>query len=125
VRLWSISENTGFGILEGHSDSVWSVALTNNTEIVISGSQDRTVLVWGVKNSQLLFRLNDSLFGIDEVKLTSDDKYIFTGSFDRQSVRVWNVITGEKMSNLESLEEVEQWILQYPETRRLVENYAS
>src|SRR2546421_12713425 len=40
--------------LEGHSDSVWSVAFSNDGQKIVSGSGDRTVRVWDAESGSLL-----------------------------------------------------------------------
>ncbi len=49
IRLWQISSGQQVGILTGHSDIVHAVALSSDGATLISGSEDKTVKVWGVK----------------------------------------------------------------------------
>jgi WD40 repeat protein len=125
VRLWSIKENKESGVLNGHSAWVRSVAFTSNAEIVVSGSRDTTVRVWSVKKMQALFVLNGHTDLIGKVEISKDDKVVFTASAGEGRVRVWNIETGDMMGCLERVEEGEEWVLKYPEVRRLVEKYLS
>jgi COMPASS component SWD3 len=38
----------GFKILEGHSGRIWAIALTQDGKTLVSGSQDKTIKIWGI-----------------------------------------------------------------------------
>jgi WD40 repeat protein len=124
MRLWNIKENRKYGVLNGSKNLFLSVSLTSTAETVVSSSVDYTVQVWSVQKLELTFTLT-SKFSIDEVKLSTDDKYIFSGSDDKQCVCVWNTTTGAKLCSLVSLEEAEKWLLKYAELKWLLERFLS
>jgi len=46
IKLWEISSGKCLHNLEGHSDPVNSVYLTANGRLAISGSDDKSIIIW-------------------------------------------------------------------------------
>jgi WD40 repeat protein len=95
-RDWSSLEQT----LEGHSDSVMSVAFSPDGSKVASGSYDRTVRVWNVVTGQAEQTLEGHSDSVMSVAFSPDGSKVASGSYDR-TVRVWNVVTGQAEQTLE------------------------
>ena len=89
-RDWSSLEQT----LEGHSDSVSSVAFSPDGSKVASGSYDRTVRVWNVATGQVEQTLEGHSNSVWSVAFSPDGSKVASGSYD-STVRVWNVATGQ------------------------------
>ena len=81
--------------LEGHSGSVYSVAMDG--DIIVSGSDDNTVKVWNVEG-ELLHILEGHSDTVRSVAM--DGSRVVSGSDDK-TVKVWNVETGELLHTLE------------------------
>jgi WD40 repeat protein len=52
VRVWDVASGQCTATLEGHTASVYSVALTSDGTRAVSGSDDNTVRVWDVASGQ-------------------------------------------------------------------------
>jgi WD40 repeat protein len=94
-RDWSSLEQT----LEGHSDSVMSVAFSPDGSKVASGSYDRTVRVWNVVTGQAEQTLEGHWRSVTSVAFSPDGSKVASGSRD-DTVRVWNVATGQAEQTL-------------------------
>jgi hypothetical protein len=54
VRLWRVADGRLLRTLEGHTDSVYSVAFSPDGQTLASGSRDHTVRLWRVADGTLL-----------------------------------------------------------------------
>ncbi|KAK1219203.1 general transcription repressor [Marasmius sp. AFHP31] len=57
VRIWEVATGQLIGLLQGHRDSIYSVAFTPNDEGLVSGSLDKTLKYWDVSDRN---RLNEN-----------------------------------------------------------------
>jgi len=48
VRAWNLQDKRQEAVLEGHTNSVNSVAIISDNEFIVSGSFDKTVRVWNL-----------------------------------------------------------------------------
>jgi WD40 repeat protein len=82
---------------KGHTDSVWSVAVTPDGNKIISGSQDGTIKIWNLNSGNLEHTIeahNDSVKTV-----CTDGLRIISGSRDK-TIKIWNLKTGEIVRTL-------------------------
>jgi WD40 repeat protein/serine/threonine protein kinase len=94
VKIWTASPEQGTLSLRGHMDKVMAVAFSPDSRRVITGSFDKTAIVWDAVNGQPLFRL-DHEERVRAVAISPDNQRIVTCSFDGIA-RVWTA-SGEKL----------------------------
>ena len=83
LSVFGIQKRDLLSTLNGHSDWVNSVAYSFDGSRTISGSADKTILIWNTQNGKK--------------KLVSpDSKQTLSGSRDA-TARVWNAITGKPL----------------------------
>lgn len=69
------------GKLEGHTDTVCSVDLSNDGKFAITGSYDGTARLWNLKDTPITFKeIQKTQHEIRFVRFTSDSKYAVTGT---------------------------------------------
>jgi WD40 repeat protein len=85
--------------LTGHADSIWSLALSNDGHILISGSADKTIKVWNVDDGQPLFTLTGHTDVVRAIALGYDGQTIASGSGDG-TIKLWDVRTQGLTSTL-------------------------
>jgi small GTP-binding protein len=86
--------------MQGHTDIVWSVALSGDGRRAVSGSDDKTVRVWDVETSRCLKVMEGHTDGVESVALSGDGRRAVSGSDDK-TVRVWDVETSRCLKVME------------------------
>lgn len=81
-------------ILKGHTDSVFSVAITTDGRYAVSASADRTLRVWDLETKECTTTLIGHSGPVDHVAITRDGNWIISGSRDK-TVRIWNLESGK------------------------------
>ncbi|KAH8823460.1 chromatin associated protein [Flagelloscypha sp. PMI_526] len=103
MRYWDVSQLVGGGvrspstekcrskvIYNGHLDYVLSVGATSSNHWVVSGSKDRTVMLWDTRSGQALCYLQGHKNSVIQLDVDPTSKLIATGSGDNNA-RIWRV----------------------------------
>jgi WD40 repeat protein len=85
--------------LEGHSDSIQSMALTADGERLVTASLDGTLRLWDTRERRCLAVLRGHEKGVQAVALLPDDSRIVSGS-DDGTVRLWDLASGVPVATL-------------------------
>ena len=78
--------------LTGHEDAVICVT-SNNTDILISGSQDKTLKVWNIHTGGCITTLTGHTGTIWCCVLSLDSNVIYSGSADN-TIKIWDRTNG-------------------------------
>jgi WD40 repeat protein len=87
-------------VLEGHTDSVLSLALSADGRRVISGSSDTTLRVWDLESGECLHVLEGHWGPVHSLALSADGRRVISGSWDF-TLRVWDLESGQCLHVLE------------------------
>jgi WD40 repeat protein len=85
--------------LDVHKLAVFSVAFSPNSEILASGSQDRTIKLWDTCKNREWFTLKGHADYVYSVAFSPDGKTLASGSGD-QTIKLWEVATGKELITL-------------------------
>jgi len=83
----------------GHGDSITTLSVSSeNPTIVISGSRDRTIVIWEIsRNGEITIvpvkRLTGHSHFVSDIKLSSDGQFCISSSWDN-SLRLWDITYG-------------------------------
>ena len=86
--------------LEGHSNSVTSVAFSPNGKHVVSGSHEKTLRLWDAATGALQQTLEGHSDWVTSVAFSPNSKQVVSGSRDK-TLRLWDAATGALQQTLE------------------------
>ena len=86
--------------LEGHSDSVWGVAVTPDGQLAVSASGDYTLKVWDLAGGRALRTLEGHSSPVRGVAVTPDGQRAVSSSSDG-TLKVWDLASGRALRTLE------------------------
>lgn len=87
-------------IFEGHTNSVFSVAYSHDSKLIVSGSEDCTVKIWNTATGTCRRTLEGHSLSINSVAFSHNSKLIASGSSDT-TIRLWDTTTGTCQRTLE------------------------
>ena len=85
--------------LEGHSDFVEEVTLSNNAEFALSASWDKSLRLWNLKNGDCITKFLGHTKDVLSVAFSPDNRQIVSGGRDGK-LKMWNV-KGECMFTMD------------------------
>ncbi|KIJ12552.1 hypothetical protein PAXINDRAFT_82628 [Paxillus involutus ATCC 200175] len=96
ITIWTAATRDKVVILEGHTDHVWSLAFSPDSASVVSGSKDKTVIVWSTTTGEcLLGRLRGHTGPIWCACFSPNGDKI--ASCDSVDIRIWNSQSGDQV----------------------------
>jgi len=46
--VWNLQDKSQEAVLEGHTEAIYSVTITNDNKFIVSGSGDNSVRMWNI-----------------------------------------------------------------------------
>ncbi|MDJ0705255.1 MAG: serine/threonine-protein kinase [Leptolyngbyaceae cyanobacterium MO_188.B28] len=109
--------------LSGHTDDVWSVAISTEGETLVSGSQDQSIKVWDSQSGILKRTISGHAGAVQFVALSPDNQRVVSASAD-QTIKVWELQTGKSIYTLTGHEDTIWSVAISPDSRLLASSSA-
>jgi len=106
IKVWHPLQASGGKILKdseplhtltGHAHIVPSLAMSADSELLVSGSWDQTIKIWHLKTGKLIRTLKGHKDKVCAIALTPDEQIIASASADR-TIKLWHLETGELLA---------------------------
>lgn len=91
---WSYSHT-----LRGHTDWIYSIAISPDGQTLASGSFDKTIKLWELSTGSLIQTLSNHSKGVCCVAISPDGQMLASGSWD-ETIKLWRLDTGELIRTL-------------------------
>nr|MEC4583126.1 WD40 repeat domain-containing protein [Candidatus Parabeggiatoa sp.] len=85
---------------EGHTDSVESVAISNDGKQILSGSYDNTVKMWHIETGEIIHTFKGHTDFVMSVNFSPDSQAVLSGSADN-TLKRWNTETGKEVDTFQ------------------------
>ncbi|MEH1915729.1 serine/threonine-protein kinase [Nostoc sp.] len=85
--------------LQGHENSVLSVAISPDGKTIASSGDDRTIKLWNLATGKLISSLNGHFQQVNVVVISPDGKLLVSAS-DDNTIKIWNLATRKQIRTL-------------------------
>ena len=99
VRLYDFASGRLEALLKGHDNVVWALAFSGDSTRLISGSFDKTAIVWDLATRRQMLRLSGHAGQIKAVAFAHDRERVVTGS-DDETLRLWSAADGRPIAEM-------------------------
>jgi WD40 repeat protein len=107
---------------DGHTHHVTSVTFDSSTSLVFTGSADKTAILWDIRSSQYIHKIEDHAIEIYGVDISQDNTLLLTAGKDG-FVRLWELRTGLclKTIKIDLTSRVGKWVFT-PDSKAIIAN---
>ncbi|HEY4384497.1 MAG TPA: hypothetical protein VGN34_08510, partial [Ktedonobacteraceae bacterium] len=85
--------------LSGHTGAVYSVAISPDGQMLVSGGGDNMIKVWNLSTGKEVHTLIGHTGAVYGIAISSNGQTLISSSTD-QTIKVWNLSTGQKVRTL-------------------------
>ena len=96
VRVWELETGQQLRSLEGHKGMVWSVAVSSDGRLVLSGGNDAIPILWDARTGRVVHRFQGHTDRVDCVAFLPDGRRALSSGLDG-TIRLWDVESGQEV----------------------------
>ncbi len=93
---WRVSDGSLVRKFEGHTDALYSLALSPDGKLLATGSYDQKIKLWNVEDGSEVRVLKGHIGGVYGLSFRPDGKVLASASADR-TIKLWDVATGKRL----------------------------
>lgn len=99
VHLYNLGTGKLAKVLKGHKNVVMGLAFSPDGKRLLSGSADKTAILWDVGDGVQVHRLSGHAAPVNAVAFSRDGKRAVTGG-DDETLRLWRIKDGEMLAEM-------------------------
>ena len=99
IYVWDVESGTLLHTLGGHSELIWSLSYSPDSERLVSASYDSTLRIWDLTDGEQALQIDLPTTSSSAV-FSPDGRTILAG-LDDGTARLWDVSTGEELRQFE------------------------
>ncbi|MEM9927394.1 MAG: serine/threonine-protein kinase [Cyanobacteria bacterium P01_D01_bin.50] len=92
IRMWNPTTGEKIRTFRGHSQSVISIAVNAQSNIMASGSSDQTIKLWNLNTGELLSTIKGHSGKIESLAFSRDGNILVSCASDR-TIKIWQRFT--------------------------------
>jgi U3 small nucleolar RNA-associated protein 13 len=96
IRIWDLHKRKSIAVLDSHVSVVRSLRYSPETQTLVSGSRDKTVILWHAERWKQS-RTVAALEGIESAGFILNGQYIYSGG-ENGRIRLWSVASGREIT---------------------------
>ncbi len=96
VWRWNTADWKPLGVLQGHTDAIYSLAVAPSGKMLATGSYDQKILLWDLSNIGTPRSLTGHNGAVFSVAFRPDGNVLASVSADR-TLKLWDVKTGQRL----------------------------
>ncbi len=100
IRLYDFASGRLETLLKGHQEPVLALAFSPDSKRLISGSWDKTAIIWDLGSRQQVLRLSGHPGSVRAVAFSSDGDRAVTGNGEDAAVRLWSAADGRLIAEM-------------------------
>jgi WD40 repeat protein len=97
VGLWDVSTGKLVRQFEGHTGTVYGLAVSNKGDRVLTGGRDSTARLWDAYSGAELLRIESSAAHVRGVAFSPDGKRALLGGWDHK-MRLWDLESAQQLA---------------------------
>ncbi len=86
--------------MDGHEFTVWSLAITPNGQMIVSGGQDATIRLWDFASGKEVHKFIGHEGPVYNMAIMQDGKHLVSVADKDLAVKIWNIENHELVSSL-------------------------
>jgi WD40 repeat protein len=101
INIYSVSNQKLLKKLEGgHTDVILSIDISSDSLFLVSAGRDSLIVLWNIRNQQVITKLNYHKGVVTSIKFSPDDKFILSGATDNQ-VKLYDLASNKVLFNMD------------------------
>ena len=96
IKVWSLARRKPVATLDSHVSVVRGIDFTSRSNVLVTASRDRTVILWDSQTWKLI-RVIPILESVEAVGFLKNDNFIYTGG-ESGFIRIWERLGGREFT---------------------------